>query len=831
MKKIYFLFIALIGFNFLFSQTITRGPYMQTPTDHSNIFLWRTNVNTTATVWYGLDPNNLTNTQTSTANVTNHTVEISNLQPYTKYYYAVGYGNTQLAGADTNHYFITAPLPYTEQNIRVWATGDFGKGNQGQIDTKQSFVDYTRAENIDPDIWIWLGDNVYDDGKDSEYQSKVFALPGYSDIFSWLPFWPSPGNHDYNEVWSQNGLFSIPYTLNSINDHDGPYFDMVDVPEQAEAGGYQSTNEVYYSFDYGNTHFLSLNSEVYNISNNTVLNQMISWIHTDLTQNDKDWIVAYWHQPPYSNGSHNSDDAWEDVMKDMREKILPILESYNVDLIVCGHSHVYERSKLINGHYGYSNTLTPAMILNNSNGNRAQGNAYTKNEFANTPQGTVYAVVGNSGSSVSGVNNTHPVMEVTYNGSGAYGSLIFDIYKNELRGKYLSSTGNILDDFSIVKQNMTFSGTADTIICQTNSVDLSITTTKGSDSIEVVWMPGSLTGKTVTVTPSSTTQYTATITDLISGQVENDTVNVTVDPFPPVTPVITANGNVLTTDLGYLYRWFLDGQLIPGETNNTITVSTQGNYTVEVYNNSGCSVQSVPYTHYNLEIEAIANNTVICEGDSVEISINVIGGSNNVVVEWLSPLTTQTSYTFAPLTNQEIIAQGTDNTTGEIETDTLEIIVNPTPAQPAIVQNGTTLTADEDANWSYAWYLDGNLIPTATTNEITVVLDGIYTVIITDLNGCIALSENFNYLGTGIRNTNTSNDLVIYPNPNDGSFTIKTDKKIQAIKVYNFNGKEVFTSYTNKKDVELKNLPLGIYLLEIETNNNTYQQNFIINKL
>lgn len=830
MKNIYFLLITILSFNLLVSQTITRGPYMQTPTDHSNIFLWRTNVNTTATVWYGLDPNNLTNSQTSTANVTNHTVEISNLQPYTKYFYAVGYGNTQLAGGDSSHYFITAPLPYTEQNIRIWATGDFGKGNQGQIDTKQSFENFTRSENIDPDVWIWLGDNVYDDGKDSEYQTKVFNLPGYSDIFSWLPFWPSPGNHDYNEVWDQNGLFGVPYTLNNINDHDGPYFDLVDVPEQAEAGGYQSTNEVYYSFDYGNTHFLSLNSEVYNISNNTVLNQMISWIHTDLTQNDKDWVVAYWHQPPYTNGSHSSDDAWEDVMKDMREKILPVLESYDVDLVVCGHSHVYERSKLLHGHYDYSNTLTPAMVLNNTNGNRAQGNAYTKNTFATTPQGTVYAVVGNSGSSESGINNTHPVMEYTFSGSGSYGSLIMDIYKNELRGKYLSSSGTILDDFSIVKQNMTVIGIPDTIICQTNSVDLTINKTKGSDSIEVVWMPGNLTGNSVTVTPNSTTQYTATITDLISGQVEHDTVNVTIDPFPPATPVITVSGNVLSTDLGFSYRWYIDGQIIPGANSNTIIATSQGDYVVEVYNGSGCSVRSLAYTHFNLEIEAVANNVTVCEGDSVEININIIGGSGNVSVEWLTPSNIPVNHTFMPLNSQEIIAQGTDNNTGEIETDTLEIIVYPAPSQPAITQSGTTLIADEDLTWSYAWYLDGNLLPNDTTNEITVSVDGVYTVIITDLNGCIALSENFNYLGTGIKNTNTSNDLVIYPNPNNGNFTIKTDKKIQSITVFNLEGKEVFNSNSGKKDVELKNLTSGIYLLEIETNNNTYQQNFIINK-
>lgn len=50
-------------------------------------------------------------------------------------------------------------------------------------------------------------------------------------------------------------------------------------------------------------------------------------------------------------GSHNSDNFWEVNMASMRDKVIPVLERYGVDLILCGHSHVYERSYLINKHY------------------------------------------------------------------------------------------------------------------------------------------------------------------------------------------------------------------------------------------------------------------------------------------------------------------------------------------------------------------------------------------------------------------------------------------------------------------------------------------------
>ena len=49
-------------------------------------------------------------------------------------------------------------------------------------------------------------------------------------------------------------------------------------------------------------------------------------------------------------------------MVDMREVVLPMLEAHGVDLVLCGHSHVYERSYLLDGHYGYSYQLASTMV-------------------------------------------------------------------------------------------------------------------------------------------------------------------------------------------------------------------------------------------------------------------------------------------------------------------------------------------------------------------------------------------------------------------------------------------------------------------------------------
>ncbi|MCB9256892.1 MAG: metallophosphoesterase [Chitinophagales bacterium] len=823
--KAFFTINLVCSFLLVFAQNITRGPYLQTPTSSDIIVIWRTSSPTNSTVWYGADPNALNNQINQSASVNQHVVQIPNLQAYTKYYYAVGYGNTMLSTPDSNHYFITSPLPYTEQNIRIWATGDFGKGNQGQIETKQSFENYTRAQGIDPDIWIWLGDNAYQDGKDSEYQSNVFGLAGYSDIFSWLPFWPSPGNHDYNTIWSNNGILGIPYTLSSISDHDGPYYDIVDVPEQAEAGGYPSTHEVFYSFDYGNTHLLSLNSEVYHITNNNVLNQMKTFIHQDLQQNDKDWVIAYWHQPPYSKGSHDSDDFYEDVMKDMREEIVPILESYDVDLIICGHSHVYERSYLIHGHYDYSNTFNPSMIIDNSDGNKANGNAYIKNSFSSAPQGTVYAVVGNAGSSEGNIGSPHPVMSSVYSGDGNYGSLILDVYKNEIRGRHLASTGQIVDDFSIIKQNMELVEMNDHIICQGDSIPLFGQHLKGSDSIEYRWMPGNLLGDTVMVSPSTTSTYVLKITDLLSGQILYDTTLVQVVNLP-ASVSITENNGVLSTVSGYNYQWYLNGTSINGAQSASYTPTAQGFYSVVVSGSSSCSVTSSIFSNYDLNLTIASDQTSLCAGDSVILFLSATGGSDSVSLSWLNFPNEALNFYYPMSASEEIIAQAIDYISGEIEMDTLFIEVYPNPDTPTISQFGNLLTTDMLPAYSYQWFFNGNAIPGASSSEYLATQSGNYQVMLTNANSCSSLSLEFNLVISSILNFNSEVENFIYPNPNKGEFTISIDEEILGLEVFNSLGEEISYTYNTNKTCRIEEAQSGIYYIRVET-----KEGAIVNKI
>ncbi|HEX4951061.1 MAG TPA: metallophosphoesterase, partial [Blastocatellia bacterium] len=217
------------------------------------------------------------------------------------------------------------------------------------------------------------------------------------------------------------------------------------LPRNAEAGGMASGTEDYYSYDYGNIHFVCLDSMTNEIKPDS---PMLKWLTSDLAANTKQWLIAYWHHPPYTKGSHDSDAEYVEIA--MREHVLPILEAYGVDMVLTGHSHSYERSYLIDGHYGYSGTFSGHHKKNGGSGRPNEGGAYTKPTLGpSAHEGAVYVVAGSSGQATGGALN-HPAMFISLNNLG---SMVLDINGNRLDAKFLRETGAIADSFTIIKGN------------------------------------------------------------------------------------------------------------------------------------------------------------------------------------------------------------------------------------------------------------------------------------------------------------------------------------------------------------------------------------------
>jgi hypothetical protein len=276
-----------------------------------------------------------------------------------------------------------------------------------------------------------LGDNAYSSGTDSQMTKGIFET--FGSVLHNTPVWPAPGNHDF-----YNGI-----TFSSTG--EGPYFDSFTLPRQAEAGGVPSGTEAYYSFDHANVHFISLDSHD---SDRSATGAMYTWLEADLQANMADFTIAYWHHPPFSFGSHNSDSSGEWRMTNMREIFVPLLEDYGVDLVLAGHSHSYERSMLIDGHYGKSWTLLPENILDGGSGNPESGAGYEKPSAGPAPhEGTVYSVVGSSSKNSGGLG-LHPIMATVNNFEG---SMVIEVADGHMDGIWIDMNGGIGDHFRISK--------------------------------------------------------------------------------------------------------------------------------------------------------------------------------------------------------------------------------------------------------------------------------------------------------------------------------------------------------------------------------------------
>ena len=206
-----------------------------------------------------------------------------------------------------------------------------------------------------------------------------------------------------------------------------------------------SGTEYYYSFDYANIHFVCLDSMS---SDRSPTGAMATWLRNDLGANTRPWTISYFHHPPYTKGVMDS-DAWPESIE-MRSNIVPILEDFGVDLVLTGHSHSYERSYLIDGHYGFSSSFSSSMIKNGGSGHDDQGAAYTKSSAGAAPhQGAVYAVAGNAAELLDAPLN-HPAMFISLL---ELGSMVLDINANRLDAKMINSSGVTRDYFTLIKGN------------------------------------------------------------------------------------------------------------------------------------------------------------------------------------------------------------------------------------------------------------------------------------------------------------------------------------------------------------------------------------------
>lgn len=273
-------------------------------------------------------------------------------------------------------FIINPPSTNVSYNQNLFAIiGDFGLSGSNEAAVA------TLVKSWKPEYIMTVGDNNYPDGAASTidvnigqyYHEYIHPYSGnYGNGSDTNRFLPALGNHD----WTSSNA--------------APYFQYFTLPG----------NERYYDFVKGDVHFFWIDSDSRDPDGVSKTSSQAMWLKGKLAASSSKWKVVLCHHSPYA-----SDDAGSQVW--MRWPF----KSWGADVLLSGHSHVYER-----------------IIIDNF----------------------TYIVNGAGGSSISSFANS-PVAGTQLRYNATFGALQLKVSTDTLRFKYYNINNQLIDDFHIVK--------------------------------------------------------------------------------------------------------------------------------------------------------------------------------------------------------------------------------------------------------------------------------------------------------------------------------------------------------------------------------------------
>lgn len=281
---------------------------------------------------------------------------------------------------------------------------------------------------------------------------------------------------------------------------------------------------------------------------------------------------------------------------------------------------------------------------------------------------------------------------------------------------------------------------------------------------------------------------------------------------------------------GYTYEWF-NASTSLNLYSARLAVMNSGNYSVKVTDKFNCSkISSAINVTANplpsaLIASPAASSLSFCFGDSISLLAQTTAG---LQYQWLNnglPIPQSTDSVLVVKNTGVFAVRVTDSNTCSSTSSGKQINVNMSPAKPQVSINGNTLTTI--SGFLYQWYFNGGLLPNATSQFLTASQNGFYMVKVTDINGCFSFSDPFSYSNTGIKKQFGSDNLVLYPNPNNGNFTIQFFEPQSGnifMQLADVLGRVVYEedrkieAGINLFPVSVINIPAGIYFLQLEVN-------------
>jgi hypothetical protein len=332
-----------------------------------------------------------TRDQEPLVNAAFHSAIVKNLKEGTNYVYRVGDGNKN---DDTWSEWFQIKTPPSNQN-EPFSFIYFG---DAQNDVKSMWSRVIRKSYKmmpEVDFMLHAGDLINHSESDKEWGEWFYAG---SFIHATVPSIMTPGNHEYDKSVDRKNLSALWR----------PQFTL------PENGPLDELKETCYALDYQNMKVVSIDAQSFYNSEHSAKAQT-KWLDSVLASNTKKWVTITMHYPIYSTKKGRDN-------KELRENLKPLIDKYNVDLVLQGHDHTYAR--------GYAS-------------NEGLGKTIVKDA------GTVYAV------SVSGPKMYESQDQEWMVKRGEFTQLfqIITVENDTIKYNSYTTKGKVYDSFDLVKND------------------------------------------------------------------------------------------------------------------------------------------------------------------------------------------------------------------------------------------------------------------------------------------------------------------------------------------------------------------------------------------
>jgi hypothetical protein len=246
-----------------------------------------------------------------------------------------------------------------------------------------------------------------------------------------------------------------------------------------------------------------------------------------------------------------------------------------------------------------------------------------------------------------------------------------------------------------------------------------------------------------------------------------------------------------------------------------------GTYMLTVTDNNGCTTSSSVNLAQSpaVNVSASTVENISCNGDNVGSALSkVVGGTAPFNYLWSDGA--GTNFAAANLSAGIYTVTVTDmngctSSAGATITQPgpVRVITDSTAADNGCSGSAWLIVSGGVSPYNYLWS-NGN-----TTDYIFNECKGVYCCTITDANGCRKISCIDITSTTGVDNiTSASPEINIYPNPNNGEFTISGISSKSIVEVYNILGEKVYSQpsvFNSQLSLNISNQPGGIYLYRV----------------